>query len=49
MMKTYTVKFSDHDKGAKGGEFTRETKERAEFSKRLMHDCGYRTVTIEAE
>lgn len=43
---SYTVTYSDHDRGANGGSMVRETREIAERSARLMRECGYRTVEI---
>lgn len=45
-MKTFTIRFSDHDNGATDGSMVREGYERAASTARLMQECGYRTVTI---
>ena len=45
-MKTYTITYQNHDQGAAGGSMIRESLERAEFTARLMKECGYQLVII---
>ena len=46
MKKAYTVTVSDHDMGAKGHTFKKESREDAEWTANLMRDCGYRAIEI---
>lgn len=43
----FKIYFEDHDQSAKGGSMKRNTLERAEFTARLMRECGYRLIKIE--
>jgi hypothetical protein len=45
----YTVRYSEHDAGAKDGMFIRESRQIAERSARLLKECGYRKVEVKAE
>ena len=40
----YMVKYQNHDKGAKDGSMTRESKDRAEKAVKLLKECGYKIV-----
>lgn len=42
----FTVEYSNHDQGAKGGKMVRRCLEAAKRTADLMGGCGYRKVTI---
>jgi hypothetical protein len=43
---SYFVFYGEHDKGAKPGVMIRETLERAEWSAKLMAQCGYQFTEV---
>lgn len=46
-MATYTITGSDHDHGGGQVTLTRVGLERAQWSARLMRECGFRTIVID--
>lgn len=43
----YRITATNHDSGANDATYTRETRERAEWSADLLRQCGYRTVEVD--
>ena len=44
---TYTITATNHDSGSPAVSFDRTGRERAEWSRDLLLQCGYRIVTID--